>query len=792
MSVPSPGENVSCSRKECIWAFLAGSALLFVFFAPYLCTGSLIYSGDFGSSDLLELNIPRRMLTAQTLCRGGLPLWEPKLSNGLPLLAEGQAAVFNPFSLLPFLLFSPTLAADLSIIITVLIAFTGTYWLIRQYGLHPLAAFLGAAAYSLGGVFIFHLHHLNLTHSIAYLPYILVMLRSYAYSLKRKKPVMRQLAGLGAVMLLQILTGHPHMTYLSWLAAAVFIISSLWGESGYVPAAVSTNEATAAPEQRSNLHVIVTACGQLLAIGIISALLCSVQLLPTFELSQLSSRAQPYTWDALKESPFTIKDLCHLAAPYCFGSPAEGTYQRTSLEQGIFWENTAYIGLIPLILALASLLDLRRRPIAWLWGLAVFFLLAALGPQGYVYGIFWKLCPGFNLFRCPARFLFAFSLMLALLSAFGCQRLLQNLSQRFGCRRAAALTAVLVLLTCADLACVNYQYSTPLPSSWAQVPATAGYLNSNSKIYTPTYCYSWQDMIGTPGWRGNAQAVLAHRDLLSQDLSAVWGVHQHSDSNVLDGGLAVQAYRQLQMYQLNQLLSGVDSRGTIAVNADLLASLNRQGVTHILSYHQIRNAAELAVLDAEQRFINPQFPERPLYIYAFREPLGRVHWTPSLNPEPSAYIKRMQSMFNIEDNGSLYEDGSSEARNLGSAAITAEGANFLTVECHGVQPGALIIANVYYPGWQAFLDGGREVPIQRVNHAYQAVSLPAGQHTVVLQYSPQSFARGWKISLVTVLCLFIGGCFLHIRSVYRQRSGDSPRGTNNYILGIQKHYENGN
>lgn len=752
-----------CRRREYMWAAPAGLLLLILFFSPYLFTNSLIYSGDFGSSDLLELNIPRRVLAVQSLCRGEFPLWEPKLSNGLPLLAEGQTAVLNPFSLLPFLLFGPTLAADASIIITLLIAFTGTYLLIRQYGLHPLSAIIGAAAFALGGVFIFRLRNLNTIHAIAYLPWIFALLRGYAHSLRHRLPVGRQLIGLGAVLVLQILTGHPHMTYLSWIAAAVFTISSLWGEKHFFAADAPSDESKEEPARRSNLNIVVTACWQLAALGLAAALLCAVQLLPTFELSRLSSRAQPYTWESLRESPFTINDLSRLAAPYSSGNPAEGTYRRTALDQGIFWEDTAYIGLIPLALALLTLIDRRQRHIVWLWSLAVFFLLAALGPQGYVYGIFWKFCPGFNLFRCPARFLFAFSLILALLSAFGCQRLYLFLSQRFGSRRAAVLTAVLPLLACADLARVSYLYSTPIPSSWAQAPATAELLSSSAKVYTPTYCYSWQDMIGSPGWRRSPQAVLVHRDLLSQDLSAIWGIYQHSDSNVLDGGLAIQAYRQLQMYQLNQLLSSVDSQSTVAVNADLLGSLNRQGVTHILSYHKIRNAADFSDLKPEQTFLDPQFPERPLYIYAFRNPRGRVHWTSSLSPEPSAYIKNMQAMFSIEDNGSLYEDGSTEAEQRGSADIAAESPNSMVIKCHSAHPGVLIIANVYYPGWQAFLDDGTEVPILRVNHAYQAVELPAGSHTVALKYYPQSFARGWKISLASVLCLLLGSSFMYFR-----------------------------
>ncbi|MBQ7567469.1 hypothetical protein IJT17_01535, partial [bacterium] len=443
-SEPACSSTVTSQRRESIIVALSSILLLVLFLAPYLCTNSLIYSGDFGSSDLLELNIPRRILAAQAILQGRLPFWEAKLSNGLPLLAEGQAAVLNPFNTVPYLLFSPTLATNICILITLFIALAGTYWLIRQLGLHPLAALTGAAAFALGGVFVFRLRHLNLIHAIAYLPLILALMRGYLRALLYRMPVRYWLAGLLLTAVLQILTGHPQMTYLSWIIATIFAFSSLWGAPLDPPAenaAQPTKDSPLPPAKRSPQAFIALAIAQLSLMGIASALLCAIQLLPTYELSQLSARSEPYTWEALKSSPFTARDLQHLIRPYCYGNPALGTYARASASQGVFWEVTAYIGLVPLGLAVFSLFSLggpRRRSIIWLCSLAVFFFIASLGPAGYIYGIFWKLCPGFNLFRCPSRFLFAFSLALALLSAFGCQHLLNALGRCCSTRKARA------------------------------------------------------------------------------------------------------------------------------------------------------------------------------------------------------------------------------------------------------------------------------------------------------------------------------------------------------------------
>lgn len=44
---------------------------------------------------------------------------------------------------------------------------------------------------------------------------------------------------------------------------------------------------------------------------------------------------------------------------------------------------------------------------------------------------------------------------------------------------------------------------------------------------------------------------------------------------------------------------------------------------------------------------------------------------------------------------------------------------------------------------------GAPVALLRANHAFQAVSLPAGRHTVELSYRPASVLVGAAVSLVT-------------------------------------------
>jgi hypothetical protein len=62
-------------------------------------------------------------------------------------------------------------------------------------------------------------------------------------------------------------------------------------------------------------------------------------------------------------------------------------------------------------------------------------------------------------------------------------------------------------------------------------------------------------------------------------------------------------------------------------------------------------------------------------------------------------------------------------------------------------PGLLVLSDVYYPGWKAFVDG-RETKVLRANYVMRAVVLPPGKHVVEFRYDPLSFTIG---AVVTVL-----------------------------------------
>jgi hypothetical protein len=67
--------------------------------------------------------------------------------------------------------------------------------------------------------------------------------------------------------------------------------------------------------------------------------------------------------------------------------------------------------------------------------------------------------------------------------------------------------------------------------------------------------------------------------------------------------------------------------------------------------------------------------------------------------------------------------------------------NGITIRAALDAPGYLVLADTWYPGWQAAVDG-EPTDLLRANYAFRAVYLEAGEHTVEMVYRPRSFAIG--------------------------------------------------
>jgi hypothetical protein len=86
----------------------------------------------------------------------------------------------------------------------------------------------------------------------------------------------------------------------------------------------------------------------------------------------------------------------------------------------------------------------------------------------------------------------------------------------------------------------------------------------------------------------------------------------------------------------------------------------------------------------------------------------------------------------------------------GKSSVTLrDSPNAVTIRATSDSGGFLVLADTFYPGWQATLDG-KPVEILRANFAFRAIAFPPGEHIVAFRYAPLSFRVGVMISPLTL------------------------------------------
>jgi hypothetical protein len=108
----------------------------------------------------------------------------------------------------------------------------------------------------------------------------------------------------------------------------------------------------------------------------------------------------------------------------------------------------------------------------------------------------------------------------------------------------------------------------------------------------------------------------------------------------------------------------------------------------------------------------------------------------------------------------------------GRAAVTREDSRQLVIEAEAPEDGFLLLADTFYPGWTAQVDG-TPTPVYRANISVRSIQLPKGRHEVRFTYSAPGFSRGLRITLlaVSILLLWAGGAAYVDRRVGRSRTG---------------------
>jgi hypothetical protein len=91
-----------------------------------------------------------------------------------------------------------------------------------------------------------------------------------------------------------------------------------------------------------------------------------------------------------------------------------------------------------------------------------------------------------------------------------------------------------------------------------------------------------------------------------------------------------------------------------------------------------------------------------------------------------------------------------------AATFLDDGPNTIVLHVNAPRDGYLVLADPYYPGWQASVDG-KAAPLLRADWTFRAVPVSAGTHQVTFKFRPTSLIVGgavsgvaWLLALATV------------------------------------------
>jgi hypothetical protein len=307
-----------------------------------------------------------------------LPLWNPYLSSGTPLLAGFNAGAAYPATWLMAVL--PTCTAwTIGQALVYDVAVVGMYLFLRRQSIGSTAATFGAATFAFAGFMTAQIVHIDLIQGAAWLPWMVMAVHALTdraepddRAPRPPRSAARHTRGWIAVLAvsvgLSILTGGAESIIDSGVLVAVYLAGRLV-TNGYLRR-----------EHRRALASSVLSVGAGAATGLA---LGAAQWLPGAAFASHSQRSVA-TYSFFTSGSLPVRLLTLLASPFVLGTnQAQPGYYAGPYN---FEEVSSYVGILALIAACSLFIrKWRRRPEArqwWIWYVILAVgLLSAAGGQ---------------------------------------------------------------------------------------------------------------------------------------------------------------------------------------------------------------------------------------------------------------------------------------------------------------------------------------------------------------------------------------------------------------------------
>lgn len=690
------------------WVTGTGEAL------PELRGRARAWSGDF-----MNYYLPNAEYAGARLAEGELPLWNPRQGAGIPFLATLQVGALYPPNLLHALLPAQTAFLVLAAL-HLLLSFSLAGALASALGAGAVGSAVAGLAYASSLQLVGSIWSPPTQYAAAWAPGVLLAVdRTIARASGRRA------VALALVVAMSLLSGWPYTFALAALGAALYGIACLL--AGWARARRHPWRPLAA-----------------LVLGALAGLmLAAPQTLPTGELVARSCRAL----GSLVEAQAVFVDPPH--DPSVFFSQL--------LRRGY---NDGVPGAVSLLLALLALAlpGPGRARVGALLGVGAFALLASFPRHAPVYGWLREL-PLLGDFRFPYRYRLLLTLALAIAAGVGTTHLQRALARRPRAGVAAAAAALVVCAVTAALpvfrGVLPFARAVPEPLPLAREIEEAG-------VAVPA---AGLDRVY---WAGRADK-LRHPG----DVYAVHDLEPLTLARTAELLTFFEIGRPRTVLTLERDLAVTRPRGdAVAAPFYGLVSLPRKGdraaILDLFSARTIVSERSLGWLERRYRRASP--PDSVLAVFENPRALPRAYRVARALPEPQdltralrqlaspAFDPRRLVLLDRPPRALLARPGSPRPPPSGEVRIALYQPERVVLQTRGDEAAAVVLTDVYFPGWEATLDGAA-VALLRANLNFRAVAVPAGEHEIEMRYRPATLRWGAGLALIAALACAAAALF---------------------------------
>lgn len=687
----------------------------------------------------------------RTMAAGEIPLWNPHQFCGTPFAANAQTAIFYPPNLL-FVIFSPVRAFGLSAALHLFLAGVFTFMLARALGMGRFGATVSGIVFEFSAFMVVWMELPTFINVATWLPLALYLI---LISMDRSGPIHSIFAGLALGV--AILAGHFQAASYVMGAAALWW---LWLIIGRVK--------THGREEIKRGILLALLC-----FGV-AFLIAAPQVLPTVELAGMSHRvrqvtAEGYNWYISNAAP--ARNLITLFMPGFYGNPSTAGNPYWIGSAADFMEYALYIGLLPLLLAIfGGIFAFRWRGAAFFVMLAALSLLFAFGtPINYIAYYF---LPGTSALGGPNRTLLLFCFSAAMLAGYGAHWFIQMAQENYratnrklGWRALSVGGAAFIILfitfqfiATASISELGVDVSTVLQVARSQ------YLSFGSLIIAGLAILA----LYTAGQISKSLFACLALAVIVADLFS-FGMKFNPAAPVGKVYPETKLTKWLKDNTSGARIMPINSKWSLDKTPDAILPPNAAtvyGFNDMQGYDSLFSKRYKDFVDEELGTdSSPRENGNILFIksYVANWPLGTAGYVLSkdvINEERLTLVFQADgvNVYKVEPYEGVYLTPQS-----GRAwVVNGHSPNKVIVNVDAKKASQAVLAQVYYPGWHAYVDGV-EQPISAFQGIFPSVRVQEGSSTVIFKFQPGTYVVGTFLGLLGVAVVGIASGMVFVR-----------------------------